>query len=147
MNQRSPLPHILVLFAAISSACAPIPGPQRAEPASAHSFAVTHHAELQRELGAGGGPNVQTLATLAQCSKTSDAARVLTDQRNKVYPAPNADAAADRLLALLAENQQLGCRAATARAEGGRSPTSRQHGEEAAKNAAERANMKEQYGE
>lgn len=147
MSQPQPLPHIAVLafVGSVSSACASMPAAERAEPGSAHSFAVTHHAELEREIGGGGGPHVRTLATLAKCPNILDTARALTEQQDVVYPAPSAEVAADRLVAVLASNAELGCAAVSA--EGSSPRVLQQRGEGRAKNAAERANMKEQFGE
>jgi hypothetical protein len=136
-----------VLAWALASACASMPPPvERADTQNVHSFAVQHRHELERELGDGGGPHVRTLVSRAKCRSIINAARLLTEQQSSIYPAPSDEVAADRLVAVLAGNEELGCSAVNGTAAG--KPTGPQPRAEArAKNAADRANMKEQYGE
>jgi hypothetical protein len=131
----------------VSCACAPMPPAKPARAENAHSFAVQHGTELEREVGSGGGPSVRTLAILAKCPNIISAARLLTDQKDSIYPAPSAEVAADRLVAVLARSEGLGCSAANGGNENVKPGAIGKHGEAPAKNAADRANMKEQYGE
>lgn len=150
MSDRRQLRSIAmpVLAWALASACASMPPPvERADTQNVHSFAVQHRPELEREVGDGGGPHVRTLVSRAKCRNIIKAARLLTEQQASIYPAPSDEVAADRLVAVLAGNEELGCSVVSGTAAAGEPTGPQPRGEARAKNAADRANMKEQYGE
>lgn len=133
---------------ALAGACAPVAPVARADAASAHTFAVQHHQDLQREVRGSAGPNVRTLAILAKCRNIIHAASLLTEKKDEIYPVaqePSAEVAAARLLAVLSSDAELGCTAASADEEDANADHGQ--GEARAKRDAQRANMKEQFGD
>ena len=76
------------------------------------SYVVEHRAQLEQEIGIGSGASLRDLARVADCREVADLGRTLHKKRSSIFPvpAPNDEAVADRVLAILADETQLVCR-------------------------------------
>ncbi len=126
----------------VSLACGPLPTAKSASRRSAEDYIVKHPFALEREIAVGSGDHLRALARLGGCKDTALVGQTLKGERSEIFPAPDADTAADRILSVLARRTELDCAELTP-SRG--SPGARADAEAATK-AADRANMVERYG-
>jgi hypothetical protein len=128
--------------------CSPARAPASGAEESTRSYVVKQRDPLEREIAAGTGEHLATLALLARCPDTPTLGRALKARQSEIFPAPDADAVAERVLGILSHDPSLHCglsaqpKAATPQEEVlGAKP-----GTERAVDVADQQNMKQRSG-